>query len=58
MAQFNEKNYVKIICNLTASPEDFIIVAAGGKAGVFSAFVPGWSGKRSSQSVTKEIRKK
>jgi len=43
---------------LVASPEDFIIVAAGGKAGVFSAFVPGWSGKRSSQSVTKEIRKK
>jgi len=43
---------------LVVSPEDFVVVAAGSKAGAFSAFVPGWSGKRSSQSVTKEIRKK
>jgi hypothetical protein len=43
---------------LVVSPEDFIVVAAGSKAGAFSAFVPGWSGKHSSQSVTKEIRKK
>jgi hypothetical protein len=42
---------------LVASPEDFVVVAAGGEAGAFSAFVPGWSGKRSSQSVTKEIRR-
>ena len=41
---------------LVVSPEDFVIVAAGGKAGAFSAFIPGWSGKRASQSVTKEIR--
>jgi hypothetical protein len=40
---------------LVVSPEDFFIVAAGGKAGAFSAFIPGWGGKRSSQSVTKEI---
>lgn len=43
---------------LVVSPEDFVVVAAGGEAGAFSAFVPGWSGKRSSQSVTKEIWKK
>ena len=43
---------------LVVSPEDFVIVGAGGKAGAFSSFVPGWAGKRSSQSVTKEIRKK
>ena len=43
---------------LVSSPEDFIIVAAGGKGGAFSAFVPGWSGKRSTQSVIKEIRRK
>jgi hypothetical protein len=42
--------------SLVPSPEDFIIVAAGGEAGAFSAFVPGWSGKHSTQSVTKEIR--
>jgi hypothetical protein len=40
-----------------AAPEDFLVVAAGGRAGAFSAFIPGWSGKRSSQSVTREIRK-
>ena len=43
---------------LVVSPEDFVVVAAGGEAGAFSAFVPGWSGKRSSQSVTKEIRRR
>jgi hypothetical protein len=43
---------------LVVSPEDFLIVAAGGKAGAFSAFIPGWSGKRSSESVTKEITRR
>jgi hypothetical protein len=42
---------------LVESPEDFIVVAAGGRAGVQSAFIPGWGGKRTSQSVTKEIRR-
>jgi hypothetical protein len=42
---------------LVATPGDFVVVAAGGRAGAFSAFVPGWSGKRATQSVTKEIRK-
>ena len=41
---------------LVSSPEDFIIVAAGGRVGAFSAFIPGWGGKTMSQSVTKEIR--
>jgi hypothetical protein len=40
---------------LVETPQDFIIVAAGGRAGVQSAYIPGWGGKRSSQSVTKEI---
>ncbi len=43
--------------SLVDSPEDFIVVAAGGRAGVQSAFIPGWGGKRTSQSVTKEIRR-
>lgn len=42
--------------SLVPTPEDFIVVAAGGRAGAFSCYIPGWSGKRSSQSVTKEIR--
>lgn len=42
---------------LVESAEDFIVVAAGGRAGVQSAFIPGWGGKRTSQSVTKEIRR-
>lgn len=43
---------------LVATPEDIIVVAAGGRAGVASAFIPGWGGKVSSQSVTKEIRRR
>ncbi len=42
--------------SLVPSPEDFMIVAAGGRAGAFSCYIPGWSSKRSSQSVTREIR--
>jgi hypothetical protein len=42
---------------LVQTPEDFIVIAAGSKAGVFSAFIPGWGGKNASQSVTKEIRR-
>lgn len=37
-------------------PQDFLVIAAGGNAGVQSAFIPGWGSKAGSQSVTKEIR--
>ena len=40
---------------LIESPEDVFIVAAGGRAGAFSAYIPGWGSKRSSQAVTKEV---
>ena len=40
---------------LVESPEDLLSVAAGGRAGAFSAYVPGWGSKRSSQAVTKEV---
>jgi len=43
---------------LVPSPEDFIVLAAGGRVGAFSAFVPGWGGKRTSESVTREIRRR
>jgi hypothetical protein len=40
---------------LVPAPEDFIVVSAGSRAGAFSAYIPGWAGKRSSESVTVEI---
>jgi hypothetical protein len=43
--------------SLVDTPEDFLVVAAGSRAGAFSAYIPGWGGKRTSQSVTKEIRR-
>jgi hypothetical protein len=42
---------------LVPTPDDFLVLAAGGEAGAFSAFVPGWGGKRTTQSVTREIRR-
>lgn len=42
---------------LVEAPEDFIVVAAGSRAGAFSAFIPGWGGKRTSRSITKEIHR-
>lgn len=38
------------------TPQDLLVFAAGGRAGVQSAFIPGWGAKAGSQSVTKEIR--
>jgi hypothetical protein len=42
---------------LVKAPEDFMVVAAGSRAGAFSAYIPGWGGKRASESITKEIRR-
>jgi len=39
------------------TPQDLLVFAAGGRAGVQSAFIPGWGAKTGSQSVTKEIRR-
>jgi len=39
------------------SPQDFLVIAAGGRAGVQSAFIPGWGSKAGSQSVSREIRR-
>jgi hypothetical protein len=47
----------KATMNLVETPEDILVIAAGGKAGVQSCYIPGWGGKAGSQSVTKEIRK-
>ena len=42
---------------LVESPQDFLVIAAGGRAGVQSAFIPGWGSKKGSQSVSREIRR-
>ena len=42
---------------LVASPDDLLVVAAGGRAGAFSCFIPGWASATSSQAVTKEIKR-
>jgi hypothetical protein len=42
---------------LVESPDDIFVVAAGGRAGAFSCYIPGWAGKRSSQAVTKEVKR-
>jgi hypothetical protein len=47
----------RTMCPLVESPQDFLVIAAGGRAGVQSAFIPGWGSKAGSQSVTREIRK-
>ena len=41
---------------LVETPDDILVVAAGGRAGAFSAYIPGWGSARSSQAVTKEIK--
>jgi hypothetical protein len=41
---------------LVESPDDVLVIAAGGSVGAFSAYIPGWGSKRSSQAVTKEVR--
>ncbi len=41
---------------LVHTPQDFLVIAAGGKAGVQSCYIPGWGGKNGSQSVTREIK--
>ena len=42
---------------LVERPEDFLVIAAGGHAGVQSAIIAGWGSKSGSQSVTREIRR-
>jgi hypothetical protein len=42
---------------LVESPDDILVVAAGGRAGAFSAYIPGWGSRRSSEAVTKEIKR-
>jgi hypothetical protein len=42
---------------LVQEPTDLLVISAGGRAGVQSAYIPGWGGKNGSQSVSREIRR-
>jgi hypothetical protein len=42
---------------LVVTPDDILVVAAGGRAGAFSCYIPGWGSAKSSQAVTKEVRR-
>jgi len=46
----------KTMITLVHEPSDILVIAAGGKAGVQSCYIPGWGGKNGSQSVTREIK--
>jgi hypothetical protein len=42
---------------IAETPDDILVVAAGGRAGAFSAYIPGWGSRRNSQAITKEVRR-
>jgi len=42
---------------IIAEPDDILVIAAGGRAGSFSSFIPGWGGARSSLATTKEVKR-
>ena len=41
---------------LVMTPDDLLVVAAGGRAGSFSCYIPGWGSRTSSQAVTVVIK--
>jgi hypothetical protein len=42
--------------SLVMTPDDLLVVAAGGRAGSFSCYIPGWGSRTSSQAVTVVIK--
>ena len=43
---------------IVMTPEDILVVAAGGRAGSFSCYIPGWATRTSSQAVTVPIKER
>ncbi len=41
---------------LVLTPDDILVVAAGGRAGSFSCYIPGWASRTASQAVTVVIK--
>src|SRR5256885_563152 len=42
---------------LVATPDDILVVAAGGRAGAFSGYIPGWASAKRSQAGTKQVKR-
>jgi hypothetical protein len=42
---------------LVAQPDDMLVVAAGGRAGAFSCYIPGWAGGKNVESERDESSK-
>jgi hypothetical protein len=42
---------------LVATPDDILVVAAGGRAGAFSCYIPGWGSAKNSQATSKEVKR-
>ena len=46
----------EILVRAVQSPDDILLVVAGGSAGRFSACILGWASKKACQSVTRSLR--
>jgi hypothetical protein len=51
-----EEGDESILVRAVQSPNDILLVIAGGEAGRFSACIPGWFGSNFSRSITKSIK--
>jgi hypothetical protein len=51
-----EKGDEKIPVRAVQSPDDILLIVAGGVAGRFSACIPGWANMNASRSVTRSLR--
>ena len=51
-----EKGDENIPIRAVQSPDDILLIVAGGIAGRFSACIPGWANKHASHSVTRSLR--
>ena len=43
---------------LVLTPDDILVVAAGGRAGSFSCYIPGWASRTASEAVTVVIKER
>jgi hypothetical protein len=43
---------------LVLTPDDILVVAAGGRAGSFSCYIPGWASRTTSQTVTTVVKER
>lgn len=43
---------------LVLTPDDILVVAAGGRAGSFSCYIPGWASRTTSQAVTTVVKER